>query len=48
MARLAKHAAHMSVTRIIYFVGEPEVKRPFEISRLLLEDNIKTNLREKL
>lgn len=48
MARLAKHAAHMGVTRIIYFVGEPEMKRPFEIFRLQLEDNIKTDLREKL
>jgi hypothetical protein len=48
--RLAKHAAHMSVTRSIYFVGEPEVKRPLEIqvSGLLLEDNTKIDLREKL
>jgi hypothetical protein len=46
--RLAKHAAHMYVTRIVYFVEEPEVKRPLEISRLLLEDNTKIPLREKL
>jgi len=45
---LAKHAAHMSVTRIIYFVEEPEVKRTLEISRLLLKDNIKIVLRVKL
>jgi hypothetical protein len=38
---MAKHAAHMSVKRIIYFVGETEVRRPIEMSRLLLEDNIK-------
>jgi hypothetical protein len=48
MVRLAKHAAHISVTRIIYFVGELELKRPLETPRLLLKDNIKTDLREKL
>jgi len=48
MVRLAKHAAHISVTRIIYLVGELELKRPLEIPRLLLKDNIKTDLREKL
>lgn len=46
--RLAKHAAHTNFTRIIYLVEEPEVKRPLEISRLLLEDNIKIGLGEKL
>jgi len=45
---LAKHAAHVSITRIIYFVGESEVKRPLQISRLLLKGNIKMYLREKL
>ena len=45
---MAKHAAHMSVVRIIYFLEEPEVNGPLEISRLLMEDNIKITLREKL
>jgi hypothetical protein len=33
-------------SRPMYFVGEPEVRRPLGISRSILGDNIKIDLRE--